>query len=147
MTDEIKIDPPLNTIRGLVQDVVEHMDTLAQQIRDKEGSMAVRPSDIRTLQHIVRRPRTLNDLSEAQGISRQAAHSSVQRLLEKGLIEFEFVEGSKRDKVASMSKLGHELRTKHSRSFMAAEERIAEIIGRERLEELRKALEDIAREF
>ncbi|MEP2784120.1 MAG: helix-turn-helix domain-containing protein [Pseudoruegeria sp.] len=147
MTDKIKIDPPLNTIRGLLQDVIERMDTLSAELRETDGALDVRPSDIRTLIHIVRKPRTLNDLSNVQGISRQAAHSSIKRLLEKGLIDFEFLEGSKRDKVAKMNQAGHALRTRHRHSFESVEKRIGDIIGTKELESLRRLLSKIAQEL
>lgn len=144
MTDEKEIDPPLNTIRGLMQDVTERMDEISDQLRHAQGGVDIRPSDIRTLILIVRKPRTLNDLSQAQGISRQAAHSSIKRLLEHGLIDFEFLEGSKRDKVASMNEAGYALRAKYRNSFEAVETQIADIISADELEHLRGLLTKIA---
>lgn len=147
MTDKVEIDPPLNNIRGLIQDVAEIWDERTTQFRKGTSSEHIRASEVRTLILIVRKPRTINELSEYFGISRQAAHSTLQRLAEQGLINMEFVEGSKRDKVATISAKGYELRRSTGGFIAEMEDEISEIIGVDALQNLREMLEKISNEL
>lgn len=147
MTDKEQPDPPLNNIRGLIQDISEKWDERVTKFRKGTSSEHIRASEVRTLILIVRKPRTINELSEYFGISRQAAHSTLQRLAEQGLINMEFVEGSKRDKVATISAKGYELRRSAGGFIAQLEDEISEIIGPDELLALRVMLEKISTEL
>ena len=129
-----------DNIRGLIQDLSEQFDAMSDVARKQTVFADARPADAKTFMLISRHPRGLTELAKALKISRQAAHKSVQRLVEAGLIEFEFAEGSKRDKIARITKPGLEARKVGLGIAAQVEAYVKERVGEEGLEQLRRLL-------
>lgn len=143
MIDDIDSPAGQDNIRGLIQDISEKFDQMADVLRQDTRFADTRPADAKTFMLISRAPRGLSDLARALNISRQATHKSVQRLMEVGVIEFEYVDGSKRDKIARLTVEGLKARKigLHIASQIEAfvDERVGED-GRESLRALLQAL-------
>ncbi|MEM7271255.1 MAG: HTH domain-containing protein, partial [Pseudomonadota bacterium] len=84
MGDEKFFGDLSGSVRVLMQDVSEKLDERAAQYRAETPMRPVRPSDARVAALVARRPRGLPEIAERLGISRQAAHRSIQRLQEMG---------------------------------------------------------------
>lgn len=129
-----------DNLRGLIQDLSETFDRMANDIREETVFAGVRPSDAKTFMLIARHPRGISELAKAMGISRQAAHKSVRHLRDKGLIAIEFEDGSKRDKIARLTKRGLEGRKVGREIAETVEQCVAEKIGQKDTDMLKQLL-------
>ena len=89
---------------------------------------------------ISRHPRGLTELARALNISRQAAHKSILRLVDIGVVKFDYAEGSRRDMIAEITvkgvaaqKIGHGIAA-------TIENEIRAKIGQDDLETFRRIL-------
>ncbi|GAB5508303.1 MAG: hypothetical protein Rhirs2KO_34660 [Rhizobiaceae bacterium] len=129
-----------NNVRGLVQDVSELFDAMANELRSKTVFANTRPADAKTFMLISRHPRGLTELANALEISRQAAHKSVQRLVEAGVVSFDYAPNSKRDMVAELTEKGLEARKVGLGIAAEVERFVCEAVGDKDLEALRRIL-------
>ncbi len=113
---------------------------MSNQLRRNTPFAGTRPADAKTFMLISRHPRGLTELAQALGISRQAAHKSVQRLVAEGFVEFDYAEGSRRDMIARITKKGLDGRKVGLSIAAEIETHIAEIVGKDDLETLRRIL-------
>ena len=135
-----------DNIRGLVQDLAERSDALAHEIREKTVFAGTRPADAKAFMLISRRPRGLTELAKALQVSRQAAHKAVQRLVDAGVVSYDYAEGSKRDMIATLTKDGLEARKVGLQIAATVEDWVSERIGKDDLETLRSLLVRILRD-
>ena len=131
---------PTDNIRGLVQDLSEQLDFRMVQLREGTENASVRPADAKMFMLISREPRTLSKLANALNISRQAAHSSVQRLVERGVISLEYAPDNKRDKIPRVTEKGQAARKAAALNIKTLEAEIGELLGAKRHEQLRDIL-------
>jgi DNA-binding MarR family transcriptional regulator len=129
-----------NNIRGLVQDLSERLDAKSNDLRAKTAFASTRPADAKTFMLISRHPRGLTALSKALKISRQAAHMSVMRLVDAGMVSFEFAEGSKRDMIANLTEEGLKGRQVGLKIAATIEGSVRDKVGDDDLETLRRIL-------
>lgn len=73
-------------------------------------------------------------------VSRQAAHKCAKKLIEKGYISMNSIEGNKRDKLIVLTTKGKEYCSEMLRLKNQIEEDIAKVIGRENVEMLKTYL-------
>jgi len=140
MGDNKAKPPGANSIRGLVQDLSERLDAMSNELRKETMFADARPSDAKTFMLISRHPRGLTELAKALDISRQAAHRSVQRLVDAGFVSFDYAEGSKRDMIARLTERGLEGRKVGLEIAAAIDRYVADKIGEDDLEALRALL-------
>ena len=82
---------------------------------------------------------TLPELTEMLGISRQAVHKNVTKMVELGVVFYDDPENKKRKRVRLTPK-GKEILQKRAELMEQVEAKIAEKIGREKVELLREIL-------
>ncbi|WP_068316952.1 MarR family winged helix-turn-helix transcriptional regulator [Polycladidibacter hongkongensis] len=140
MNSEKKTPIGPDSIRGLVQDLSERLDARANVLREQTDFAGSRPSDAKTFMMISRRPRSLSELAQVLGITRQAAHKSLQRLIEMELVSFEYVEGSKRDKIARITQKGQNARAQGLGIAASIEKHVHAALGEKQTDELRHLL-------
>ena len=138
--DDKKTLNPQDNVRGLIQDVSEKFDIMVNEMREKTAFAATRPADAKTFMLISRHPRGLTALAKALGVTRQAAHKSVQRLVEAGLVSFTFAEGSNRDMIAQITTKGLEARSVGLSMAQEVEVFVESRVGKNGLEDLRSLL-------
>lgn len=129
-----------NNIRGLVQDLSERLDAKSNELRSETAFASTRPADAKTFMLISRHARGLTALSQALKISRQAAHKSVLRLVDAGVVSFDYAEGSKRDMIAMLTHEGLSARKVGLEISQTIEGILQEKIGEDDLETLRRIL-------
>ena len=140
MDDKKDTRPGQNNIRGLVQDLSERLDAKSNELRSDTAFASARPADAKTFMLISRHARGLTALSKALKISRQAAHKSVLRLVEAGVVRFDYVEGSRRDMIANLTEEGLKARKVGLEIAGAVEDMIRGKVGADDLENLRRIL-------
>lgn len=135
--------PNQNNIKGLVQDLVEKLDIRMHLMRKGTPWEDVRTSDAKLFMLSARHQRSITDLAKALGISRQAAHKSVQRLLDHGVIELQQLPGNSRDKYVVITDEGNKARIQAAKNLKAIESEIEKKIGKKRLAAFRQTLIDL----
>ncbi|MBL4799529.1 MAG: winged helix-turn-helix transcriptional regulator [Oleispira sp.] len=143
MVDKKNNLPNPTNVKGLMQDLVEKLDSKMQMKRKGTLWEDVRPSDAKLFLLTARHQRSIADLAKALGISRQAAHKSVKRLLDRDVVELRQFPGNNRDKIVVITDAGNTARIMVAKSLGAIESEIEERIGKKRLEEFRQTLLDL----
>jgi|GEM_PF-4751223 len=133
-----------NSIRALFQDVSEKVDDRARILRKQAGMRDIRPSDAKVAMLVARQSRGLTEIATKLSISRQAAHRSLQRLQEKGVVSFEYLPGSNREKIAVLTPLGAETQDAVSSVIERIESDVEQIVGKDLMRDLRSALSMLA---
>jgi len=141
MSDKKPTHPPLASIRGLVADLSEQLDRRMIELRKGTGLDAARPADANLFMMICRNPRTISELARDRGVSRQAIHSAVARLVDLGALRLEPVPGNKRDKRPVPTELGQQARVKVAVLVRQLEGELAARLGTDDLETLRVLLQ------
>jgi DNA-binding MarR family transcriptional regulator len=140
MVDKESERVPIDNIRTLLYYLGLAIDARMSQFRRGTPYENVRPSDVRVFVRASRSAFTISDIARELQITRQAAQSSVQRLLKLQVIALKLLPGNKRDKVVVITPKG-ELATKTARQQVVnLENEFAEMVGKEKLEELRCTL-------
>ncbi len=146
MNDKKSRLPRFDNIKGLVQDLTEKLDVRMHSLRVGTEFEHLRPSDAKTFMLISRHPRTISELARDLGITRQATHNSILRLIENGVVELHPAPGSKRDKIPVVTAKGQAVRRLAAKNLVIIEAELEAKIGTERLEQLRGILIDLLQE-
>ena len=140
MVDEQSSRVPVDNIRTLLYYLGLAIDGRMSQYRRGTPYENVRPSDVRVFVRASRGTYTISEIARELQITRQAAQSSVQRLIKLQVIALKNLPGNKRDKVVIITLKG-ELASKTARQQIGdLENELAEMIGKEKLEDLRISL-------
>ena len=83
-----------------------------------------------------------SELSRTLGISRQAMHKQIQKLILKGWISLEKDVNNKRIKLVVLTSQGKEVIENRMKHITQIEEKIAKTIGKEKLETLKSILKE-----
>jgi DNA-binding MarR family transcriptional regulator len=140
MVDDQASQVPIDNIRTLLYYLGLAIDGRMSQYRRGTPYEKVRPSDVRVFVRASRSTYTISEIARELQITRQAAQSSVQRLIKLQVIALKTLPGNKRDKVVVITPKG-ELASRTARQQVVnLENEFAEMIGRDMLEELRISL-------
>ncbi len=86
--------------------------------------------------------RSIAELSRYLGVSRQAVHQTVHKLVERGIVELENIESNQREKFVVITEKGREVQKMTAKHFQIIEAKMAKNIGRKNVELLRKLLKE-----
>ena len=131
---------PYDNIRGLLRDLADLLDKRAVVHRRGTRYEKVRQSDVRVFIIASRQPSTEADIARELEVSRQAVHSSVQRLKDLGVVEQVAQPGNGRDKLVVVTESGWQAQVVANNTIQLLEKECAEILGAKGLEQLRKQL-------
>lgn len=127
-------------IRTLVYLFGQELDERISLFRQGTAYENVRASDIRVFVHAADGGSSISEIARRLGISRQAVHMSAQRLKELGVIEMQALQTSRRDMAVTLTQHGRDAMRLANTQIHRLESELAEIIGAEGLEVLRKTL-------
>lgn len=94
------------------------------------------------MEKIYKKQPTIANVSKNVEISRQATHKFIKQLEAKGLVEIDNAKHNKKDKCIRLSELGNACYEKNKALKADLEEKIANQIGYEELEQLKKILKE-----
>ncbi len=129
-----------DNIKGLMMTVLGRWNAEMDRGRQATAFAAIRDSDMRVFGQLRGRRLKLSALHRELGMSRQAAQQAVARLVDHGVLQVTLAEGSKRDKVVSVTDKGQELRSLAARQIRDIEAQCIEAIGSDNTEVLRDLL-------
>jgi DNA-binding MarR family transcriptional regulator len=140
MVDEQLERVPIDNIRTLLYYFGLAIDARMSQYRRGTPYENVRPSDVRVFVRASRNTFTISEIARELHITRQAAQSSVHRLIKLQVIALKTLPNNNRDKVVIITPKG-ELASKTARQQVDdLENEFAEMIGKDKLQELRSSL-------
>lgn len=127
-------------IKGLMMTLVAEWNGQMDESRASTEFAAIRDSDMRVFGQLRGRSVKLSVIHRELGFSRQAAQQAIERLVEHGVLKVELAEGSKRDKMVSITEKGQELRSLAALQIRKIEASCADVIGSEATKTLRSLL-------
>lgn len=133
-------------IKGMMMTLLAQWNAQMDEGRQATEFADIRPSDMRVFGQLRGRTVKLSEIHRELGFSRQAAQQAVDRLVAHGVLKVELAEGSKRDKVVSVTEKGQGLRTLAATQIRDIETRIADAIGEDGKEALRGYLVQLAQD-
>ena len=140
MVDEQVSRVPIDNIRTLLYYLGLAIDERMSQYRRGTPYENVRPSDVRVFVRASRSTYTISEIARELQITRQAAQSSVQRLIKLQVIALKMLPGNKRDKVVVITPKGELANRSARQQVVNLENEFAEMIGKDKLEDLRISL-------
>lgn len=130
----------LENLRSLLFYLGLAIDDRLSQLRKGTPYEKVRPSDVRVFVRVLRAPQTISEIARALHVTRQAAQSSVQRLIKLQLLELQTIPGNRRDKHVAVTTRGGEASKTASQQIGQVENELAHAIGKDDIEDLRGVL-------
>ncbi len=133
--------PTKNNLRHLLMQRSEWFEERVLQEAEKHGYGFVTPSMNRLFAHMRHRPISISDLARSLGISRQAAHQTLNEAMRHGLVELVHFEGDKRVKLVRFSDKGFQMSAIAAKTIARIEQELASHIGEEDMQTLRRILD------
>ena len=136
-------DKPLaqDNLRTLLFYLGLAIDDRLSQLRRGTPYEKVRPSDVRVFVRAFRKPQTISEIARDMQITRQAAQSSVQRLMKLQLLELQSIANNKRDKIVQVTARGAMASKTAGQQISQIEAEFAGFIGKDKVEEFRLHLQ------
>lgn len=143
MIDERDDDFLGGNLKGLMMTLIGGWSARMDAAQAQTEFADIRASDMRVFGQLRGQDMRLSDIHRALGFSRQAAQQAVDRLVAHGVVELRRAEGSRRDKIVSVTEKGQGLRALAARQIRLFEAECAEIIGPAQTETLRALLKTL----
>ena len=138
---------PGDTVRKLMHEVSLGIDERLAYYRRGTDYANVRPSDVRLFSQAARHPQTIAELARKLGISRQAAHMCVKRLIKTRTVKLESPPHNNREKLVILTERGKAARQLAIQYINRLDADLAKIIGPDGLEDFKSKLTHIRDHF
>ncbi len=126
-------------LKGLMQDMLEWMEQRNAELREG-GEFTGTPAEAKLFAALRGRSRTISELARVLGVSRQAVHTTLKRLIHEGVLETVPHPDNKRDKLVQVTAKGVAVRKMAAANIKQIEVELAESIGGENVELVRALL-------
>ena len=130
-------------IKGMMMTLIARWNAEMDTARAQTEFADVRPADIRVFAQLRGRDVKLSIIHREMGYSRQAAQQAVDRLVAHDMITVEQDPDSRRDKQVRITEKGHRWRSIAAAHIREIEAQIADTVGLEGRETLRRSLLEI----
>jgi DNA-binding MarR family transcriptional regulator len=131
-------------IRSLVNDVLSALDKRYTEMRKGTRYEKSRQFDGRVFVAATREGLTESEIAREFGVTRQAIHASVDRLVAIKLLERQAIDGNRRDKQLVLTERGMHASQTANAQIASIEAECSAILGEEDYRKLRRSLELIA---
>ncbi|MEM7020709.1 MAG: MarR family transcriptional regulator [Pseudomonadota bacterium] len=126
-------------IKGLMSDTLEWMEARNTELRAGSEFQGT-PAEAKLFATLRGKQRSISELARVLGVSRQAVHNTVHKLIAAGVVELINSPSNQRDKLVRITERGHEVQKMAAKNLREIEEELADSIGRENLELVRRLL-------
>ncbi len=147
MTDDILSDADraflATNLKGLLQDVLEKIDARNTELRADTEFANATPAEARLFAALRGGERSISDLARVMGVTRQAVHHTVHRLIDAGVVELVPSGHSRREKLVTITQAGNRVRITTAANLRRIEAEIADRLGKggeKKIAELRRLL-------
>jgi DNA-binding MarR family transcriptional regulator len=127
-------------LKGLLQDVMEQMEARNTDLRENTIFADATPAEARLFAVLRGRERSISDLARVLGVTRQAVHHTVHRLIDAGVVELVVAEHSRREKLVRITATGRKVQAIAAANLRRIEAEMAAVLGEDKVSELRKLL-------
>jgi DNA-binding MarR family transcriptional regulator len=129
-----------NSLKALLKDSLDWIESEQKTLLQDSPFSSASNTEIKLFAALRGQSRSISELSRYLGVSRQAVHHTVHKLVEKKVVELQHSESNKRDKLVVISDRGREVQAMTAKHFKTIESRMANNIGRDKVELLRELL-------
>lgn len=140
---QVDHETPAAMTANLKQLLLARSDWFAREIMkgvQRSEHAYITPAQSRLLAHMGGRPMSMAELARRLAISRQAVHKTVAELARRGILEIREDPAKRNSKLVSYTDRGRQVNRIGMQIIDRLEDRIAERLGRERLDELKALL-------
>ena len=130
-------------IKGLMMDIIGQWNVDMDRRQAETDFATIRPADQRLFGQLRGRPTPMVLLHKQLGITRQAAHNAILRLVDHGVVQIVETPENQKQKTVVVTEKGQELRKLAADSIKKIEEDCAERLGQDRVETLRAILREL----
>ena len=127
-------------IKGMMMTLIARWNAQMDEARAETEFAGIRPADMRVFGQLRGRTVHLSAIHREMGFSRQAAQQAVERLVDHDMLKTSPDPNSRRDKLVSITDKGQRWRSFAARQIRSIEEEIAQTVGQDGKEALRKGL-------
>lgn len=127
-------------IKGLMMSLIAEWNAQMDAARAETEFASVRHADMRVFAQLRGRTVKLSDIHREMGFSRQAAQQAVERLVAQDMVRVDAAPGNRRDKIVQITEKGQRWRSIAATQIRQIETQIAQAIGPDDTEALRRAL-------
>ena len=113
---------------------------ITEELWNNNNDIYISNSEWFIIARIYKKNPTISYVNKQINISRQATHKFIKSLESKGLVETSSVENNKKEKCIRLTALGNECYEKNESLKADLEKKIADQIGKEKLETFREIL-------
>lgn len=140
--DNSKLNSQLRgSLKALLRASLEWLEAEQLKLLQDSPYSAASNAEVKLFAALRGKNRSISELSRYLGVSRQAVHQTVHKLIEKGVVRLEPIANNKRDKSVVITEAGNEARRVTAEHFRTIEKTVADNIGRENLDLLLQLLE------
>ena len=127
-------------LKGLLQDVMEQMDARNTELRGDTMFANATPAEARLFAVLRGRERSISELARVLGVTRQAVHHTVHRLIDAEVVELIPAQHSRREKLVRITPTGRKVQAIAAANLRRIEAEMAERVGEAKLSTLRELL-------
>jgi DNA-binding MarR family transcriptional regulator len=127
------------SLKGVLNDTLEWMENRNAELRkgsEFEGTAA----EAKLFATLRGRPRSISELARVMGLSRQAVHTTVHKLVKAGVIDVVTSDTNRRDKMVRITVYGQQVQRMAAKNLRQIETDMARSIGRDNVELIRSLL-------
>jgi DNA-binding MarR family transcriptional regulator len=127
------------SLKGILNDTLEWMENRNAELRkgsEFEGTAA----EAKLFATLRGRPRSISELARVMGLSRQAVHTTVHKLVKAGVIDVVTSDPNRRDKMVRITVYGQQVQRMAAKNLRQIETDMARSIGRDNVELIRSLL-------
>lgn len=129
-----------NSLKALLRDALDWIEKEQEELLKDSPFASASTAERKLFAALRGESRSISELSRYLGVSRQAVHHTVHKLVSKGVVTLQHADNNRRDKLVTISEQGREVQAMTAKHFQAIERKMASTLGRERVVLLREVL-------
>lgn len=129
-----------NSLKALLRDTLDWIEAEQNILLQDSPFASASSAEVKLFAALRGQSRSISELSRYLGVSRQAVHHTVHKLVAKSVVTLEHSETNQRDKLVVISDEGRKVQAMTAKHFQTIEKKMARNIGKANTETLRKIL-------
>lgn len=131
-----------NSLKALLRDALDWIEAEQNILLQDSPFASASSAEVKLFAALRGQSRSISELSRYLGVSRQAVHHTVHKLVAKSVVTLEHSKTNRRDKLVVISDEGRKVQAMTAKHFQTIENKMAKQIGRANTDTLREILLD-----
>lgn len=131
-----------NSLKALLRDALDWIESEQDILLQDSPFASASSAEVKLFAALRGQSRSISELSRYLGVSRQAVHHTVHKLVAKSVVSLEHSKTNQRDKLVVISDEGRKVQAMTAKHFQTIENKMATRIGRANTDTLREILLD-----